>query len=69
MSSYVLSNFCQQILQQQDEILDRFHSKVGAITDVAIGINEELDVHDEYVSRQAVFLLTIQDTQRVSQGS
>jgi hypothetical protein len=39
----------QQILQQQDEILDRFHEKVGVITDVAIGINEELEVHDEYV--------------------
>lgn len=49
----------QQILEQQDELLDRFHSKVGAITDVVIGISEELDTHDEYVERKYIRPITL----------
>lgn len=56
---FLLTNFLQQIMQQQDEILDRFHSKVGVITDVAIGINEELDTHDEYVGLTPLWLYRI----------
>eukprot|EP01127_Copromyxa_protea_P008077 TRINITY_DN1847_c0_g1_i4.p1 TRINITY_DN1847_c0_g1~~TRINITY_DN1847_c0_g1_i4.p1 ORF type:complete len:201 (-),score=42.84 TRINITY_DN1847_c0_g1_i4:191-793(-) len=37
----------RQILEEQDELLDRFHSKIGSISDVAIGIGEELTTHDE----------------------